>query len=162
MSNLVVVGFEDEHKADEVLLILRRLQHEYLIDLADAAVVIREQDGKVKIRQTYSLTGAGAVGGGFWGALFGLIFGGPLGAIAAGGAGAAAGAVSGKLRDIGIEDDFMKQVGNALEPGTSAIFALVIRSTPDRVLDALRQYHGNVILSSLSRESEDALVEALS
>ena len=110
MSNLVVIGFDDEHTADEVLLTLRRLQQEYLIDLEDAAVVVRQQDGKIKIRQTQNLTGAGAAGGGFWGAFFGLIFAGPLGALAVGGAGAAIGAVTGKLTDIGIEDDFMKEL----------------------------------------------------
>ena len=85
MSDLVVIGFNDEHQADEVLLTLRRLQHEYLVDLADAAVVIRQQDGKIKIRQTSNLIGAGAAGGGFWGAFIGLIFAGPLGALVAGG-----------------------------------------------------------------------------
>ena len=162
MSNLVVVGFDDEYKADEALLTIARLQNEYLIDLADAAVVVRAKDGKLKIKQTHNLTGAGAASGGFWGAFFGLVFGGPLGALVVGGTGAVVGAVSGKLTDIGIDDNFIQQVAETLEPGTSAIFALVIKSTPDRVLDALSQYHGRVIQSSLSREDEDALVKALS
>ncbi len=161
MSDLVVIGFNDEHQADEVLLTLRRLQHEYLIDLADAAVVIRQQDGKIKIRQTSNLIGAGAAGGGFWGAFIGLIFAGPLGALVAGGAGAAVGAVGGKLSDIGIEDDFMKEIGNTLEPGSSAIFTLVVNSTPDRVLEALKQFQGKVIQTSLTKDSEEALTEAL-
>ena len=161
MSNLVVIGFDDVHTADEVLLTLRRLQHEHLIDLEDAAVVIRQQDGKVKIRQSYNLAGSGAAGGGFWGAFFGLVFAGPLGALAVGGAGAAVGAVTGKLTDIGIEDDFIKEVGNTLQHGSSAIFTLVINSTPDRVLESLNQYQGKVIQTSLSRDSEDALVQAL-
>ena len=148
MSNLVVIGFDDEHTADEVLLTLRRLQQEYLIDLEDAAVVVRQQDGKIKIRQTQNLTGAGAAGGGFWGAFFGLIFAGPLGALAVGGAGAAIGAVTGKLTEIGIEDDFMKEVGNTLEPGSSAIFTLVIKVGPGaRSPWAIsRKSHANLIV----------------
>ena len=161
MSDLVVIGFNDEHKADEVLLTLRRLEHEYLIDMADAAVVVRQQDGKIKIRQTSNLVGAGAASGGFWGAFMGLIFAGPLGALAVGGAGAAIGAVTGKLTDIGIEDDFIREVGNTLQHGSSAIFTLVINSTPDRVLESLNQYQGKVIQTSLSKDSEDALVQAL-
>ena len=144
------------------MLTIGRLQNEYMIDLADAAVVIRTKDGKVKIRQTHNMTGVGAASGGFWGAFFGLVFAGPLGALVVGGTGAAIGAITGKLKDIGVQDDFMKQVADTLEPGTSAIFAMVIKATPDRVLDALGPYHGRVIQTSLSREAEEALVEALS
>ncbi len=161
MSDLVVISFNDEHMADEVLLTLGRLQADHLIDLEDAAVVVRKQDGKMKIKQTQNLTVAGAVGGGFWGAFFGILFGGPLGFLVVGGTTAAVGALMGKLRDIGVDDDFIKEVGDALEPGSSAIFTLVISSTPDRVLESLQQYQGKVVRTSLSRDSEDALVQAL-
>ncbi len=161
MSDLVVISFNDEHQADEVLLTLGRLQADHLIDLEDAAVVVRKQDGKIKIKQTQNLTVAGAVGGGFWGAFFGILFGGPLGFLVVGGTTAAVGALMGKLRDIGVDDDFIKEVGDSLEPGSSAIFTLVISSTTDRVLESLRQFQGKVVRTSLSRDSEDALVQAL-
>ena len=161
MSDLVVISFNDEHQADEVLLTLGRLQADHLIDLEDAAVVVRKQDGKMKIKQTQNLTVAGAVGGGFWGAFFGILFGGPLGFLVVGGTTAAVGALMGKLRDIGVDDDFIKEVGDSLEPGSSAIFTLVISSTTDRVLESLQQYQGKVVRTSLSRDSEDALVQAL-
>ena len=161
MSDLVVISFNDEHMADEVLLTLGRLQAEHLVDLEDAAVVVRKQDGKLKIKQSMNLTAAGAIGSGFWGGLFGLLFGGPLGFLVVGGTTAAVGAVMGKLRDIGVDDNFIKEVGDALEPGTSAIFTLVISATPDRVLESLQQYQGKVIRTSLSRDSEEALVQAL-
>lgn len=161
MSDLVVISFNDEHMADEVLLTLGRLQADHLIDLEDAAVVVRKQDGKMKIKQTQNLTLAGAVGGGFWGAFFGILFGGPLGFLVVGGTTAAVGALMGKLRDIGVDDDFIKEVGDSLEPGSSAIFTLVISSTTDRVLESLQQYQGKVVRTSLSRDSEDALVQAL-
>ncbi len=161
MSDLVVISFNDEHMADEVLLTLGRLQADHLIDLEDAAVVVRKQDGKIKIKQTQNLTVAGAVGGGFWGAFFGILFGGPLGFLVVGGTTAAVGALMGKLRDIGVDDDFIKEVGDSLEPGSSAIFTLVISSTTDRVLESLHQFQGKVVRTSLSRDSEDALVQAL-
>ncbi len=161
MSDLVVISFDDEYKADEVLLTLGRLQADHLIDLEDAAVVVRKQDGKLRIKQSQNLTAAGAVGGGFWGGLFGLLFAGPLGFLVVGGTGAAIGAVTGKLRDIGIEDNFIKEVAESLEPGSSAIFTLVISGTPDRVLESLQQYQGKVIRTSLSRDSEEDLVQAL-
>ncbi len=161
MSDLVVISFHGEHQADEVLLTLRRLQADHLIDLEDAAVVVRKQDGKLKIKQTQNLTVAGAIGSGFWGALFGLLFAGPLGFLVVGGTTAAVGAIMGKLRDIGVDDDFIKEVGDSLQPGTSAIFTLVINATTDRVMESLEQYQGQVIRTSLSRDTEDALVQAL-
>ena len=162
MSDLVVISFNDEHQADEVLLALGRMQGDHLIHLEDAAVVVRKQDGKLRIKQTHHLSVAGAVGSGFWGAFFGLLFGGPLGFLVVGGTTAALGALMGKLRDIGIEDNFIKEVGDLLEPGSSAIFTLVINATPDRVLETLQQYQGKVVRTSLSRDSEEALVQALS
>jgi uncharacterized membrane protein len=113
MSDLIVVGFTDEFKADEVMNELRRLQSEYLVDLEDAAVVVRNQEGKVKIKQAQELVATGAISGGYWGLLLGVIFFNPLFALA----GAAAGALSGALTDIGINDDFMRDLGSTITSG---------------------------------------------
>lgn len=158
MSDLIVIGYDDEFKADEVLLKLARLQREYLIDLEDAAVVIRGKDGKVRIKQAQNLTAAGAIGGGFWGMLLGVLFLHPLTGVIAG---MAAGALSGALTDIGIPDDFIKDLGGHLEPGTSALFTLVRKSTPDKVLDEMKPYGGKVLRTSLSYDDEVALQERL-
>ena len=120
MSTLVVIDYENEVKAEEVRLSLLKMQKEYLIDLIDAVVVVRDEKGKVKLRQLYDLTAAGAVSGGFWGALIGLLFLSPLFGFAIG---AAAGAISGALRDVGIDDKFMKQLGQTLKPSTAALFS---------------------------------------
>jgi uncharacterized membrane protein len=97
MSTLVAVGYDEMFKADEVLLKLRKLQREYLIDLEDAAVAIKDLQGKGKLHQTNNLTAAGAVSGGFWGSLICLIFlNPPLGFVV----GATTGAISGALTDI--------------------------------------------------------------
>ena len=113
MSDLVVIGFSDEFKADEVRLELMKLQSEYLLDLEDAVVAVKKADGNVRLHQSHSLPTAGAVGGGFWGLLIGTLFLNPiLGAVA----GAAAGAAAGALSDIGINDHFMKELASTLQP----------------------------------------------
>jgi uncharacterized membrane protein len=158
MSDLIVVGFKDEFKADEVMSELRRLQSEYLVDLEDAAVVVRNQEGKVKIKQAQELVAAGAVSGSYWGVLLSVLFFNPIFALV----GAAAGALSGALTDIGIDDNFMRDLGSTIEPGTSAIFVLVRKSTPDRVLADLSKFEGKVLRTSLSKEDEAKLQAALS
>jgi uncharacterized membrane protein len=154
MSSLIAVGFKDEFTADAVVLELRKLQKEHLIDLEDAAIVIRDKDGKVKIKQTQELTTAGALSGGFWGLLFGFIFFNPLLGWAVG---AIAGGISGALTDLGIDDNFIREVGSTIEPSTSAIFVLVRRATPDKVLADLSRFEGKVLKTSLSNEDEAKL-----
>lgn len=158
MSSLIAVGFKDEFTADQVVLELRQLQREHLVDLEDAAIVVRNKEGKVKIKQTQELTTAGALSGGFWGLLLGFIFLNPLLGWAVG---ALAGAVSGALTDIGIDDNFIKDIGSTIEPGTSAIFVLVRRATPDKVLADLSKFEGKVLKTSLSTEDEAKLQAAL-
>jgi uncharacterized membrane protein len=158
MSHLIAISFEDEHRADEVRTELLRLQREYLVDLEDAVVAIREPDGKVKLRQLYSLTTTGAVSGGFWGTLIGLIFLHPLFGLAIG---AAAGAIGGALTDVGIDDKFMKELSRRAQPGSSVLFVLVRQATPDKVLAELERYKGQVLHTSLSHEDEQRLREAV-
>ena len=158
MSTLVVIEYEDLHKAEEVRLLLLKMQKDYLIDLEDAVVAFKNNDGKVKLNQIHSLTAAGAASGGFWGILIGLIFLNPLLGFAAG---AAAGAVSGALTDVGIDDKFMKELAESFTPGTSALFVLVRRATPDKVLEELKGMGGKVLKTSLAREDEKKLQEAL-
>ena len=159
MSTLVVVGYDEPFKAEEVLLKLRKLQSEYLIDLEDAAVAIKDEHGKVKLHQTLNLTAAGAASGGFWGTLIGLIFLNPLLGFAVG---AATGAISGALTDLGIDDNFMKDLAATMTPNSSTLFALVRKSTPDKVLDELTGTGGRILKTSLSHEDEAKLQAALS
>ena len=159
MSTLVVIDYESEVRAEEVRLALLKMQKEYLIDLEDAVVVVRNEQGKVKLRQLYSLTAAGAVSGGFWGALIGLLFLNPLFGFAVG---AAAGAVSGALKDVGIDDNFMKSLGETLKPGTAALCVLIRQMTPDKVVEEIRKFGGTLIKTNLCNENEAKLREALS
>lgn len=159
MSNLVVIGYDNQFKAEEVRLMLWKMQKDYLIDLEDAVVAVKDEKGKVKLHQALNVTAAGAVSGGFWGALIGLIFLNPLLGM---GVGAVAGAVSGALSDLGINDSFMKELAETMQPGSSALFILVRRATPDKVLEELKGTGGKVLKTSLSHDDETKLQEALS
>ena len=159
MSTLVVIGYDDRFKAEEVRLKLMKLQKEYLIDMEDAVVAVKDEKGKVKLHQALNLTAAGAVSGGFWGSLVGLIFLNPLLGLAVG---AASGAVSGALTDVGIDDKFMKELAETLAPGSSALFVLVRKATPDKVLEEIKGTGGKVLRTSLSHEDETKLQTALS
>jgi len=160
MSNLIVLGFNSEADAFEMRASLARLQTQYLIEMEDAVVVTRDVEGKVKLHQPVNLTAAGAVQGTLWGSLIGLLFLNPLLGAAIG---AGSGAISGALTDIGINDQFMKDLGATLTPGTSALFVLVRKSTPDKVLDGLKPFIGKakVLRTSLTKDKEDELRQAL-
>ena len=158
MSTLVVIEYDDPFKAEEVRLSLMKMQKDYLIDLEDAVVAVKDQKGKVRLHQAVNVTAAGAMRGGFWGALIGLIFLNPLLGLAIG---AAAGAASGALTDVGINDKFMKDLAGAMKPGSSTLFVLVRKATPDRVLDELKGTGGTVLRTSLSHGDEAKLQAAL-
>ena len=162
MSDLVVFDFDGIHTADEVLNKLRSLQKEYLIDLEDACVVEREKDGKVHIKQAVNLTAVGAAQGGMsgalWGTLVGFLFLNPLAGMAIGGlVGAGAGALSGSLADYGINDDFVRRLGETIPPGSSALFVLVKSVTFDKILPEIEPYKPKVLKTSLSNEAEAKL-----
>ncbi len=156
MSNLVVISFPEEQLAFEMRAALAKLQKEYLIEMEDVVIVTKDEKGKVKMHQAVNLTAAGAVGGGFWGMLIGMLFLNPLLGAAVG---AGAGALSGRFTDIGIDDAFMKELAEEFKPGCSAIFVLVKKATPDKVMAALEQFKGKgkVLQTSLTKDEEDTL-----
>jgi len=158
MSNLVVIGFDDESTAFAMRAELAKMQKEYLIDMEDVVVVTKDEKDKVKLHQAVNLTASGAVGGTFWGMLIGMFFLNPLLGAAVG---AGAGAISGKLSDIGVSDNFMKELGETLTPGTSALFVLVRKATPDKVLEGLKGFKGKVIQTSLTKDKEEELQKVL-
>jgi len=159
MSNLFVIKFDNEYGAENMRDALEGLQKRELIKLDDAAVVIRKMDGKVKVKQATSLVGAGALGGAFWGMLIGLLFLAPWMGLAVG---AVVGGLTGKFTDIGIDDKFIRDVGNSIQPGNSAIFLLVRQAVADRVIPELRKFEGTIVQTSLSKEAEERLREAFS
>jgi len=156
MSDLFVFAFDTLNGAQEMADEVKSLQKQQLITLEDAAIVTRKDDGKPKVKQANSLVGAGALGGAFWGLLIGLLFFAPWLGLAAGAIG---GAIGGKFTDIGIDDKFIKEVGETIQPGGSALFLLVVKATEDKVLDALSKFDATVLRTSLSEE-DDAKLKA--
>jgi len=156
MSDLIVISFEDEQTAFALRAELAKLQQEYLIEMDDAVVVTKDDEGKVKLHQAQNLTAAGAVSGGFWGTLIGMIFLNPLLGAAVG---AGAGALSGALTDIGISNDMMKSFAESFKPGCSALFVLVRKATGDKVLAGLSEFtgKGKVLQTSLTKDKEEEL-----
>jgi uncharacterized membrane protein len=167
MSDLIVVGFDTPDEADKVLVKLAGLKKEYLIDLEDAVVVVRDEAGKVHLKQSLNLTAVGAstglLSGALWGGLVGLLFLNPLAGFAIGGAvGAGAGALSGSLSDYGIDDNFIKSLGETIPNNSSALFVLVRKVQPEKVMAEFQGLRGRVLKTSLSPEQEKRLQEALS
>jgi uncharacterized membrane protein len=166
MADLICIAFQGRDTAARVLDDLRQLQKEYLIDLEDACVVSRDEKGEMQLHQAVNLVKTGALGGAtwgaLWGALIGLLFMNPLAGLVAGAAaGAGAGALGGALSDYGINDDFIKQLGETVSQQSSALFILVRKMTLDKVLPEFSRFNGTVLKTSLSDEQEQKLREAL-
>ncbi|MFL6073010.1 MAG: DUF1269 domain-containing protein [Mycobacteriales bacterium] len=159
MSTLLAITYPGMKDAREVLAELNDMQGENLIQLDDAVVVERRQDGTIKLHQGRNLVAGGAVGGALFGGLIGLLFFVPLLGMAVG---AGVGAASGAMTDTGIDDNFARRLGNALRPGGAALVLLVQSATPDKVLNRLGPNHnGELLQTSLSDEQERHLREAI-
>lgn len=155
-STLTVVTTPTMDGAEKILDVIGLLQKQELVSVDDAAWVRRDENGKAKIKQAVNLVGQGALGGAFWGMLIGLLFLAPwLGAAI----GAASGALGGKAADFGIDDDFIKEVGNRIAPGTSALFLLTHDAVIDKVADALKDYEFEIIHTNLP-DAEEAELRA--
>jgi uncharacterized membrane protein len=157
MSNLVAIAYDDVDTAQQVMTSLTELQREHSLALDDAVIIERRQDGKIKLHQP-SAAGAGAAGGAVWGGLIGLLFLNPLLGMAIG---AASGAAAGAMSDFGVDDNFMKELGEQLQPGNVALVALVRNVNVAKVLEDVK-IPGKIIHSSLDPDTESALSDALS
>ena len=158
MNDLVFIAFPSEQRAEEVREKVLALQEEYLIELGDAVIAVKDDKGRVKLNQMMNLTATGAVSGAFWGTLIGFIFLMPLVGTALG---AASGALGGALSDVGINDDFMKEAAQALTPGGAGLFLLIRKMTTDKVLADLEGVGGTVMRTSFDHTKEQALRDAL-
>ncbi len=158
MSDLIAVAYSDKETAETVRAKLVGLVQKHVLELEDVVIVTRDERGKVKLDQAVNTTGSGAAGGALWGGLIGLLFLAPLLGMAVG---AAAGGLSGSMTDVGINDDFMKQLGADLTPGHAALLMLVRSATFDNVLPEISGFGGDVIQTSLDDEAEESLREAL-
>ncbi|MDN3568977.1 DUF1269 domain-containing protein [Paeniroseomonas aquatica] len=158
MADLLVIAYPTEPQAEQVRSRLLGMQKEYLIELGDAVVAVKQPDGQVKLNQLFSPAAAGAASGALWGSLLGLIILSPLLGAAIG---AASGALGGKLADVGINDKFMLDVAKSLEAGHAALFLLIRKMTADKVMAELQGSGGSIMRSSFDETKEEALREAL-
>jgi uncharacterized membrane protein len=158
MSTLVAIAYPDRETAEKVRQELVAATKEHLLRLEDAVVVEHEAGGKIKLHQAMSPAGAGAAGGAVWGGLIGLLFLAPLLGMAVG---AASGALGGKMSDVGVDDSFMKELGDRLQPGAAALIALGQSDARDKLIERVKGYGGHVIQTSLSTQDEENLRAAL-
>jgi uncharacterized membrane protein len=157
MSELVVAGFKGEFTADEVLLDLLKMKQSHLIDLDYAVVAARRDDGAITVKSNNVLVHADTTAGCQWG----VIIGGVAGLIIGGIVGAAIGETVKVLRRIGIKDDFVKEVTETLEPGSSALFIRVRHSLSGKVVEELKKFNAKLLRSSLAITKEAELIKEL-
>ncbi|UVK42899.1 DUF1269 domain-containing protein [Mesorhizobium sp. AR07] len=158
MSDLVVVVYPTEAKAEEVRQLLLALQKEYIIKLGDAVIATKTEAGTIKLNQLMNTTATGAISGSFWGMLIGFLFLNPLVGLAVG---AASRALGGALTDVGINDAFMRDLSTSIQPGNAALFVLVQDMTADKVLKEIQGFGGVVLKTSLDETKEQVLRDAL-
>jgi uncharacterized membrane protein len=158
MADLVAIGYPDETTAALAADEVRRLAADLIIEPDAVAVIVRDQEGKYKVTTNHHSVAGGTTYGMFWGLLFGLLFFIPVFGMAIG---AGLGALMGKVEKTGVDKQFQQQVRDMLKPGTSALFVVVEKVTPDKAIAGLKQYGGTVLKSSLSDKAQNDLQEAL-
>jgi uncharacterized membrane protein len=158
MAALIAIGYDDMTTATAAADEVRRLSRDLIVEPDAVAVIVRDEDGEYHVTTSHHPVGAGASWGMFWGFLFGLLFFVPVFGLAVG---AGLGAVFGKIEKSGIDREFQEQVRGMVRPGTSALFLIVEKVTPDKAVDALGRYGGTVLESSLSQGAEQDLQDAL-
>lgn len=158
MADLIAIGYDDETTAAQAADEARRLTDELIIQPDAIATIVRDQEGKYHVSTSHNPVAGGTAWGLFWGFFFGLLFFVPVFGMAVG---AGLGALFGKIEKSGIDKEFQQQVRDMLKPGTSALFLVVEKVTPDKAVEALSKYGGTVLKSSLSKQTEHDLQEAL-
>ena len=158
MADLIAIGYPDQATADAAAEEARRLARDLIIQPDAIAVIVRDEEGGYHVHTNHHLVGGGATWGMFWGFLFGLLFFIPVFGMAIG---AGMGALMGKLSKTSIDKQFQDQVRGMLQPGTSALFLMLEKVTPDKAVDAMRKYGGTVLKTSLSKDDEKELQDAL-
>jgi uncharacterized membrane protein len=158
MAQLIAIGYDDETTAAAAAQEVERLSRDLIVQPDAVAVIVRDAEGKYKVTTSHHPVGAGATWGMFWGLLFGVLFFIPVLGMAVG---AGLGALLGKVEKTGIDKEFQDQVRDMVQPGTSALFVVVESVTPDKAVEAMSRYGGTVLKSSLSKDAEHELQDAL-
>ena len=157
-STIAVIAYPGQSTAGEAAAALKGMEKEFLIDLQDVAWVTKSQNGKMKLHEGTSLTGAGAAGGAMWGFLFGLLFLVPIAGMAIG---AATGALAGHLSEYGLDHEWLNEVASSIPPGGSALFIMARDANQERVLPEMAKFGGTILKTNLTSEQQQALENAL-
>jgi uncharacterized membrane protein len=158
MADLIAIGYPDETTADAAAAEAQRLARDLIIEPDAIAAIVRDKEGKYHVHTSHHAVGGGATWGMFWGMLFGLLFFVPVLGMAVG---AGLGALMGKVTKTSIDKAFQDQVRDMVKPGTSALFVMLEKVTPDKAVEAMSKFGGTVLKTSLSKEDEKALQDAL-
>jgi uncharacterized membrane protein len=158
MATLVAIGYPDETTATAASLEAHRLAKDLIIQPDAIATIIRDREGKFHVTTNHHAVAGGTTWGMFWGLLFGMLFFIPILGMAVG---AGLGALTGKLAKGAINKEFQQRIRDELQPGTSALFLVLEAVTPDKAVEALSQFGGTVLKSSLPKETEAELQDAL-
>ncbi len=158
MADLIAIGYPDETTAEQAAAEAQRLARDLIIEPDAIAAIVRDEEGKFHVHTSHHPVGTGATWGMFWGLLFGVLFFVPFFGLAIG---AGLGALMGKITKSGIDNAFQEQVRDMLKPGTSALFLMVEKVTPDKAVEALSKFGGTVLKTSLSKDAEKELQESL-
>jgi len=158
LADLIVIGYDDEETASHAAEEVMRLAHDLVIEPEAVAVISRDRNGRYHVSTTHHPVAEGATWGMLWGTLFGLLFFIPVFGLAIGGA---FGALFGAIERAGINKEFQQEVRDMVQPGTSALFLIADKVTPDKAIDALSKFGGRVLKTSLSTDAERQLQEAL-
>jgi uncharacterized membrane protein len=158
MADLIAIGYPDETTAEQAAEEAQRLARDLIIEPDAIAAIVRDKEGKYHVHTSHHPVGTGATWGMFWGLLFGVLFFVPVFGLAIG---AGLGALMGKITKSGIDKAFQDQVRDMLKPGTSALFLMVEKVTPDKAVEALSKFGGTVLKTSLSKDAEKELQDSL-
>ena len=158
MADLIAIGYDDEETAQKAAEEVYRLADDLVIQPEAVAVIVRDKNGKYKVTTNHHPVAEGVTWGMFWGVLFGLLFFIPVFGLVIGGV---FGTLFGVIEKIGVDKQFQRQVRDMVQPGTSALFLVVDKVTPDKAIEALSKFGGKVLKSSLSNDAEQQLEEAL-
>jgi uncharacterized membrane protein len=158
VADLIVIGYDDEATAEKAAAEVERLASDLIIEPEAVASIVRDEKGKYHVHTTHHPVAEGATWGMLWGALFGLIFFIPVFGLVVG---AAFGTLFGAITKAGIDRNFQEKVRDMVRPGTSALFLIADKVTSDRAIEALSKFGGHVLKTSLSKQAEAELQQAL-
>jgi uncharacterized membrane protein len=154
MDMLLILAFDNENGAQDMIVNIQTFQRQQMLIVSDAALVIRQLDEKVKVKQVNSLVGSGMWGGAFWGFLVGLLFGQPIQGIAS------REAVTENIPDCGLGESFINQIRHTIKLGNSALFLMIAHVTKDDFLAELAEYPVKQLRLQLSLEDEAKMRDA--